>query len=295
MNDLNTIQVVTHSDLDGVCSYLALCWLYGYKLDVISTTPKMLQQDCTKLLDSKKEWEKIYFLDLDVTSIGDLIDKPNTIIIDHHKTNIFQFKHAKTCIENETSCSKLIYNNLLKKINRQLTPAQKMLIALADDWDSNKKSTELSYELNIVYHSLSNKFVSFVDDYYKGFVPFDKFKLNTIRLYKRDCEEYLKQLNLFYGQVEFEGVKNIKVVAVFCDKFIQECCDFILQKHNADIAIAVMVNHKRIAVRRNNNNNEIDVSKFVQRIASGGGHEAAAGGNLTEEFIEFTKLLKELT
>jgi oligoribonuclease NrnB/cAMP/cGMP phosphodiesterase (DHH superfamily) len=55
-----------------------------------------------------------------------------------------------------------------------------------------------------------------------------------------------------------------------------------------------LIDQKRIAVRRSSNNTTVDVSKFVQRIASGGGHEAAAGGNLTDEFIEFTKMLKPL-
>ena len=68
----------------------------------------------------------------------------------------------------------------------------------------------------------------------------------------------------------------------------------LFTKYSVDVAIAVMVDQKRIAVRRSNSNSKIDVSKFVQRIASGGGHESAAGGNLTEEFIEFTKLLSQL-
>ena len=293
MSDPKKIQVVTHNDLDGVCSYLALCWLYDFKLNVLSTTPKKLQTDCEKLYETANCWEKIYFLDLDVTKIGDLIDNPNTVVIDHHKTNIYQFKNATTCITNESSCSKLIYNNLIKKSNKQITSAQKTLIGLADDWDSNKRLTSLSSELNIVYHSMSNKFTSFVEDYYKGFAPFDKFKINTISLYKKHCSEYINQLTPFFGYIDFEENKNIKVGAVFCDKFVQECCDFLLKEHQAEIAIAVMVDQKRIAVRRNDEKSKIDVSKFVQRIASGGGHESAAGGNLTEEFIEFTKLLKE--
>ena len=61
-----------------------------------------------------------------------------------------------------------------------------------------------------------------------------------------------------------------------------------------DVSIAVLLEQKRIAVRRHPNNDKIDVSKFVQRIASGGGHESAAGGNLTEEFVEFTRMLKPL-
>jgi len=187
-----------------------------------------------------------------------------------------------------------IYDTFFKDTGKQITNKQKTLIALADDWDSNTKSTPLSEGLNIVYHSMSNKFNSFVEDYYDGFVPFDKFKQNTILLYKKHKNEYLDQLHPFIGTIEFDEQKDVKVGAVFCDKFVQECCDWLFQKFNVDVAIAVLIDQKRIAVRRNSNNTKIDVSKFVQRIASGGGHEAAAGGNLTEEFAEFTKMLKPL-
>ena len=288
------IQVITHLDLDGVVSYLVLCWLYGQKLDVIGTTPKKLEEDYDKLLKSGKKLDRLYLLDLDVSKIGSLIDLPTTAIFDHHKTNIYPFKQAVTKIYNETSCAKLIYDSLFKHTNKTLTNNQKTLIALADDWDSNTKSPPLSEGLNIVYHSMTNKFNSFVEDYYEGFKQFDKFKQNTILLYKKHRNEYLNQLVPFIGLVDFDEQKDIKIGAVFCDKFIQECCDWLLTNHNVDVAIAVLIEQQRIAVRRNKNCNKIDVSKFVQRIASGGGHEAAAGGNLTDEFVEFTKMLKPL-
>lgn len=292
MNSQN-ITVFTHSDLDGVVSYLIMCWIYNKKLDCVPTTPMKLEQDFEKWNNTKKEYDKLYFLDLDVTKIGEKIDNEKTIILDHHKTNLFSFKKAKTRIYNETSCAKLIYDTFFKDSKRQLTPAQKTLIALADDWDSNTKSTPMSESLNIVYHSMTNKFNSFVEDYYMGFKPFDKFKQNTIILYKKHRKEYLETLAPFVGEIEFEGTKA-NVGAVFCNKFVQECCDYLFEKYNVDVSIAVLIEQKRIAVRRHPNNTKIDVSKFVQRIASGGGHEAAAGGNLTEEFIEFTKLLKPM-
>lgn len=288
------IQVITHTDLDGVCSYLVLCWLYGKKLEVLGTTPMKLEQDFDKLVASGKTWDKLYFLDLDVSKIGEKIDQKTTVVLDHHKTNIYQFKNAIFRIYNETSCAKLIYDTLFKDTGKKISNEQKTLIALADDWDSNTKATPLSESLNIVYHSMSNKFNSFVEDYYDGFKSFDKFKENTILLYKKHRKEYIDTLNPFFGEVEFEGQKDIKVGAVFCNKFVQECCDWLFKKHQVDVAIAVLVDQKRIAVRRNSLNSTVDVSKFVQRIASGGGHAAAAGGNLTEEFIEFTKMLKPL-
>lgn len=287
-NSKEKIQVMCHTDLDGVVSYLVLCWLYGRKLDVVGTTPMKLEQDYDKLAASKV-WDRIYFLDLDVSKIGDKVDKPGTVILDHHKTNLYQFKNGIARIYNETSCAKLIYDTFFKDTGKSITNAQKTLIALADDWDSNTKATPLSENLNIVYHSMSDKFNSFVEDYYNGFVPFDKFKQNTITLYKKHKLEYINQLTPFFGSIEFEGIKDVKVGAVFCDKYVQECCEWLLQ--DCDVAIAVILNQKRIAVRRNKNNSTVDVSKFVQRIASGGGHEAAAGGSLTDEFIEFTKML----
>ena len=288
------IQVITHTDLDGVVSYLVLCWLYGRKLDVIGTTPMKLEQDYDKLVASGKQWSTLYFLDLDVSKIGSKIDKKNTVVFDHHKTNIYQFENAIVRIYNETSCAKLIYDSLFKNGTKPITSKQKTLIALADDWDSATKATPLSESLNIVYHSMSNKFNSFVDDYYNGFEQFDKFKQNTIVLYKKHRKEYIDQLTPFFGNIEFEGQRDIKVGAVFCNKFVQECCDWLFVAHSVDVAIAVLMDQKRIAVRRNANCGKIDVSKFVQRIASGGGHEAAAGGNLTEDFVEFTKMLKPL-
>jgi oligoribonuclease NrnB/cAMP/cGMP phosphodiesterase (DHH superfamily) len=294
MNDEQTIQVFTHLDLDGVVSYLVLCWAYGKKLDVIPTTPMRLQQDYQKFVESKKTYSKLFFLDLDVSSIGSQIDDKKTVIFDHHKTNIYSFQNALFCVYNETSCAKLIYDYLFKATNKQISSQQKTLIALADDWDSATKATPLSEGLNIVYHSMSNKFNSFVEDYYNGFEQFDKFKQNTITLYKKHRAEYLDTLTPFFGKVEFEGQKDIKVGAVFCDKFVQECCDWLFAIHHVDVAIAVLIDQKRIAVRRNANCDKVDVSKFVQRIASGGGHEAAAGGNLTDEFVEFTKMLKPL-
>jgi oligoribonuclease NrnB/cAMP/cGMP phosphodiesterase (DHH superfamily) len=141
---------------------------------------------------------------------------------------------------------------------------------------------------------MQNKFASFVEDYYNGFRCFDKFKLNTIALYDKHCSEYMSTLSPYIGIVDFEGVKNIKVGSVFCDKFVQECCDWLFLKYKCDIAIAVLMNQKRISVRRNTNVSNVDVSRFTQRIANGGGHEAAAGGTLTDEFVEFTKMLKPI-
>jgi oligoribonuclease NrnB/cAMP/cGMP phosphodiesterase (DHH superfamily) len=288
---MNEPTIFFHGDLDGIVSYLLFCWLLGKKIDYVPTTPKTLETDYENWL-TKNPNKKAYFLDLDVTKIASQIDKEGTIIFDHHKTNIYKFEKAKAKVVEESSCAKLIYDCLFKgKV--ELEPNKKLLVALANDWDSYKKQNPLSEELNIIFHNTRNKYSSFIEDYYKGFQPFDKFKKNTITLYKKHCAEYIDTLEPYFGTFNFEGT-DAKVSAVFCDKYVAECCDFLFEKYDVDVAIAVMVDKERIAVRRNSKNTTIDVSKFVQRIASGGGHEAAAGGTLTEEFINFTKLLKPI-
>lgn len=284
--------VFFHSDLDGIVSYLVLCWAVNKKLNYVATTPRNLSIDWEKWKNSNSTNGSIYFLDLDVTKIGEQIDLPNVVIVDHHKTNLYSFTKATRIVYNETSCAKIMYDTFFKnKQNNSLTNEQKTLVALADDWDSNTKATPLSEQLNIVYHSLTKKVESFIQDYYNGFKPFDKFKTNTILLYKKHKTEYLQTIQPFVGKLDFEG-EPATVCAVFCDKFVSECCDYIFEKYNTDVAIAVLLEQKRIAARRNPNNTKIDISKFVQRVANGGGHESAAGGNLTDEFVEFTKLLK---
>ncbi len=284
---------ICHTDLDGVSSYIVLCWALGKRISYVGTTPKKLEEDVDKLLANGNGDAPLYFLDLDVSKIGEKIDKKNVVIIDHHKTNLYPFKNATTKIVNFSSCAKLVYKHLIEPQGIELTTAQKTLIALADDWDSNTKAIALSEDLNIVYHSTKNKFSSFVEDYYEGFKPFDKFKVGTVLLYKKHRKEYLDTLNPFIGTVEFEGTPLL-TGAVFCDKYVAECCDFLFETHKVDVAIAVMIDQQRIAVRRSPSNHLVDVSKFVQRIANGGGHAAAAGGNITDEFIEFTKMLKPL-
>jgi oligoribonuclease NrnB/cAMP/cGMP phosphodiesterase (DHH superfamily) len=280
-----------HGDLDGIVSYLLFCWFFNKKLPYVVTTPLNLEKDYNDNIKKNSDG-LFYFLDLDVTKIATEIDKQNVVIFDHHKTNVYKFQKAKAKIVEETSCSKLIYDSLFKdKI--ELAQNKKLLVALANDWDSHKKTNPLSEELNIVLHSTKNKYHSFIEDYYDGFKPFDKFKQNAISLVRKYCKEYISTLEPYFGTFNFDGVEAT-VGAIFCEKFIAECCDFLFTKYNVDIAIAVMLNKKRIAVRRNANNAQIDVSKFVQKIAGGGGHEAAAGGNITEEFIDFTKLLKPI-
>lgn len=294
INQKQNIVVFFYATLDGIVSYLVLCWLYNRKLPYVATTPAKLEQDFDKWSQKQESVDRVYFLALDVSKIGEMIDHKSSVILHNHKTIIYPFTEAICRQYEETSCAKLVYDTFFKNTQKIVSNSQKTLVALCDDFTSYKNATPLSQGLNIVYHSMQNKVQSFIEDYYKGFEQFDKFKQNTIELYKKHRNSYLQELQPFVGVVNFEEVQNVKVGAIFCEKYVQECCDYLFEKFQVDVAIAVMLEQKRVAVRRNFLNEKVDVSKFVQRICEGGGHKAAAGGSLTEEFMEFTKILKPI-
>jgi len=67
--------VMTHSDIDGLVSYLVLCWALGKKLSYAVSTPMKLEEDVNKLLARADESTPLYFLHLDVSKVGDKIDR----------------------------------------------------------------------------------------------------------------------------------------------------------------------------------------------------------------------------
>ena len=62
----------------------------------------------------------------------------------------------------------------------------------------------------------------------------------------------------------------------------------------ADVAIIVNPNSGRVSFRRRAESKNVDVSRIAAKLVDGGGHEYAAGGQVTDKFMDFTKLLKPI-
>ena len=57
--------------------------------------------------------------------------------------------------------------------------------------------------------------------------------------------------------------------------------------------MGIVVNLKTQSVSfRRAKNSAINVAKLAAKVADGGGHEAAAGGKLSDNFLNFTKIFK---
>ena len=296
----NKTYVFTDFDLDGVASLLMLHWALGAKpgeLVFKTTTVTNFRKEFLTFLDQNNanDFDKIYILDLDVSKHTDLVDRKNVSIIDHHLThvkNLEVYKNAFTTVVETTSCAKLCYNVWKDKV--KLTDAQKYFIALADDYDCYQFKLKETYELNCLYTntqktSTKQRAEIFLDKYYKGFYPFNAQEKAIIKEYVDRKDKAIASLEVFTGNVSVGG-KERSIYGTHGNKFVNEICDHMLNTHPADIVFFVNSNNSHVSFRKNKKC-EVDLSKLAAKICDGGGHEYAAGGKVTETFLNFTKLL----
>lgn len=295
MTDKKTC-IFTHLDLDGVVSYLTITWFYPnipFEIVPVRSAYEFRQIYLNWCLNHKPdEYERIYILDLDVSGNEDLVDNSNFIIIDHHSTHEkTEYKHAKAFVKKYTSACKLIYKILSAKFpSTQLTPQQKTLIALTDDYDSYTLKSPLSKNLNTVYWSLTDNFNTFCKIFKRGFFGFSIQQQSMIKIYQDSLNTYYNNINEIYvGEICIDD-KSYKVCSLLADKYINDLSDIFFISEQADVVI--LYNHKlnKVYIRRNKSC-DLNVGKLCESWG-GGGHEAAGGCPASEGFIEMSKSLK---
>lgn len=299
--NLNKIYIFTDFDLDGIASLLLLHWALKAKpgeLNYTVTTVSNFRREWTNWLlnNNPRDFDKIFILDLDVSNHADIVDLKNITIIDHHLTHVKAkevYKLAKANVIETESCAKLIYNHFKDKIS--LSPEQKYFIGLANDYDSYQFKLKETYELNSLYtntrkNGTKSRAEIFMEKYYDGFKPFNAQEKNIIKEHIARRDETIANLQIFKGSISIGG-RERTILGTSGSKFVNEVCDYILRTHKADIVFFVNTNNSHVSFRKNKENCEIDLSKLAAKLCEGGGHEYAAGGKITESFLNFTKLL----
>lgn len=291
---MKKIHIITHIDMDGACSYLTTSWFHP-NCDISYTTIKTathFRQDFLNWLLKYKvdDFDIVYILDLDCYEAKDLIDHSNVRIFDHHDSHVQKiesggkYQNAKVIVKVYSSCSLLLYKIFsAAKPDIHISKAQKALIMLVDDYDSYTLKTNKSLFLNWVYCSYNNWFQSFIDRFYSGFTGFNHNEASMIKLVKNRILKTLKEGSYFEGHIG-----QYRIVATFADNDVNEIHNALLSKYNPDITLVVMPKPGRVSWRRNNNNN-IEVNKFAEKFNNGGGHKYAAGGEITDHFLELVK------
>jgi len=291
-------HVFTHNDLDGAVSLLTLMWarpdatFHYFPLNNLEIETKIKEHfanthnnPTTFVLDLALRDEFLPFL-----------DQENVTFIDHHKSSerfVNKFKKAKVLYK-EYSSNALLTRKLFMESSPELTQDQKMLIALADDFDSYKLQIPDSYDLNILFWSqYRNKFSGFIKDYSNGFKKITLDQKRAVDFIKREASQEADKVPIFMGDINI-GNKKKKVCAGLVERIVPQVMDILIQKYAPDIFFFVNTKTEKVSIRQCSKEDPIDVGAFAEKICEGGGHEYAAGGKITPLFMEVTKNLKPL-
>jgi hypothetical protein len=235
--------VFTHFDLDGAVTYLVLKWFYPHiEFDVITVRNvfEFREQYLAWCLNNKPtDYEQIFILDLDVSGNEDLIDKPNFFIVDHHETHLkSNYKVAKAYIKKYSSAAKLLYKILQTKFpSTDISKPKKILIGLADDYDSYTLKNPLSKLLNILFWNYNNSFTTFCEQFAHGMKGFTPEQMSIIKFYSHSFKKYKENIKEIYlGTLTFKN-KQYSVCSFLADKYINDLSDEFFKLENTDIII----------------------------------------------------------
>lgn len=286
-------------DLDGTGSILFVKWMYpDVDIKFQNTKVNTFRDDFSTWLkkDSINNYDRVFFLDLDVSKNADLVDHERSIVIDHHLTHVENkcvYKKAKVIVEECTSCVMHMYKKFKERVN--LTKEQKTLILIIDDYDCYKLRVKESLMLNYLFSDMqkgdyTNKVERFIAEFKDGFKGFNTLQHNIIIFYQNRVAKAIETSEYFEGVLPIKG-KERSVMSVISESVINDLCEHILSR-GYDIAIAFNPKSKTVSFRTRRE--DIDVSKLAEKLCAGGGHRYAAGGKVTEKFVEFTRLLTKV-
>jgi nanoRNase/pAp phosphatase (c-di-AMP/oligoRNAs hydrolase) len=296
------IFVFTDCDLDGAMCHLLMQWYTNSHIKYQVTKVDDFRNAFSRWSEKNiNKYKTIYILDIDVSQSLDLVDKPNITIIDHHDSHVSrksQYKNAKTFIEKETSCAKLLYKIFSRGFNRKdagLNDKQKTLLGLVDDYDSYTLKTLVSKELNTIFWSYQGDRVQkFITDWNTGFNGFTDQHKRIIHFKNKALLEVIKDLEVFtLSGFEFNG-ETYNICSTISTTSINEVAHHLIDKFKCDISIVVNTKSKKVSFRKNQECDSLNLSILAGSICGGAGHTNAAGGPFNEKFLRFSKLFTRI-
>lgn len=293
-------MIFTDCDLDGIGSYLMFKWFTNMNIDVEISSQSNFGKTYREWSSRKSfdNYDKVYILDLDVSQqYLDIVDKSNVTIIDHHDTHIENknmYKNATTILSSKTSCCRLVYDLFKEKYkDKKLNDNQKLLMLLIDDYDSYQLKLPDSYKLNVVlWNYVGDRLQQFERDFGTGFYGFNQSHLNIIHLNNKKVKRTLAELQVFHGVLPISG-KKYKMYSTMCTECLNEVAQHVIVSYDCDVCMIFNPNTKRVSFRKNKETApDLDLGKFAQKIAEGGGHKDSSGGKLTEQVLTLTTMLQ---
>lgn len=293
---MKNIFVFTNYDLDGTGSYLVVKWMHpDAHIDCKPVAASKFREEYIKWYsqDNLEKYDRVYILDLDVVQEKDLIDHKNIFVIDHHSTLIDRnaYKNATVVFKEYPSAALLTYKVFKKLYDLKLTNAQKQLILYVNDYDSYALRFKESKILNSYFWGISKAFETFTEEFKDGFKGLTDYHLNVFRLHKKEVKDILLKSQIFEcKKLELYG-KKYHVISILATKHTDDISAYLLQIYKPDVVFFVNTKNNHISLRRRDKC-ELDLSEVASDYCDGAGHEYAAGGMITDKFMELSKNFK---
>jgi oligoribonuclease NrnB/cAMP/cGMP phosphodiesterase (DHH superfamily) len=185
--------VCTHSDGDGVGSYIVLKKVFGDQLNWLAMTGLgKISQNIQKLA-----FKNSNIFVTDISPEQEQIDEIDSIfnqkmIIDHHETSKELNIPFKKIVNIKACATFLVYNYCTKQFNYEFTPEMKKFVRLINDYDMWINNDPDSILLNNLYWDLGaydfiNRFKDGLINFRKGNPIYDK----AVALQEKKKEEIL--------------------------------------------------------------------------------------------------------
>ena len=292
-NDMTKrITVFADADLDGAGCVLVTKWTHP---DCIVTHKTANERNFKEVFESfklKSEYDasdEIFICDLNVSEEHHaLIDIPKVTYFDHHNLEHKLFTKATLRCDSTPSCTSFVQRNCPAVT---LAPHQRLLISLIDDYDSYELKHAVSLNLNTVFFAQrGDRIQAFCDAYKDGFKGFNDHQNNIIRFHTLKVNQIKENLEVFQADVSLAGNTH-KIVSAFTDYAISEIASYILAKHKGDIAIVINPKTNNVSFRKTKGL-KYDISILAKNLAAGAGNSNAAGGKLTPQMMNFSRIFK---
>lgn len=286
------ISIWTDIDLDGAMSRLMFMWLYPKaEFDFNCARSTTLKDEYLNWQKTHKlgDYDRVIFADLDTRDIEKYIDEDNVEIYDHHESHVNdsadRYKHIKVKRITNNKCAATAIYNEHKELLTHLTHEQVKLLVLVADYDSYTLKYKESLNLNIVYWGYTgNRIEKFCADFKNGFSGFTQHQNNSIIIYYKKLESLIAELDIYTGRY-----KDYTAACCFCTTAHNDIASYVIKATGAQIAMLINPKTQTVSFRKREEDVKISMADIAYDLCRGGGHDGAAGGPITEEFLEYTK------
>lgn len=269
-----------NSDLDGVgCSVLLSNIFKDYSYNPVFFG-EFEQKYSEWIEENREKYDKILIIGmpLDQSVVNRFDDTKVTFIT--NKNNPLKVHDSGLIQEEITSCSKLIYKKFKDVV--EFSDNVKKFVVYVDDYKSYKLKHEETKYLNALYRkSGSRKFNNLHNRFQKGFDGFTDREVALAGTFFSDLEKEKEKLDLFKGEF-----KKSSVIATISKFSVNEISSHLLDYYESDVSIIVNTDSQYVSFRKREGSNA-DIVFMAENLCNGGGTEQAAGGKITQKFLDF--------